>query len=304
VLKKPLAVPGTLALILVMGAACVSLSGMRWWLLLGADGIKIPLPTAVRLTWIGHFWNQVIPGAVSGDLVKMFYVGRLVPERREESWTTVAADRLIGLCALVTLSTAVALTRLDFMLARPELTAAFAFMVFVLLCFASAVVVLLLGIGTTWRVTAWARERFPKQAETLSRFYGTLRRLLASPSRVLAAFAISLLAHCLTVGYAAIFGGLFTDAFAVSDYFVLVPIALFSNAIPISPGGIGVGETVLAELLTWAGAADTASPASLGAAGTSVMIWTRVVFYSLACVGGVLYAAYRQDGLPDDEGKP
>ena len=154
----------------------------------------------------------------------------------------------------------------------------------------------MLGVGTQWRVTAWAQKRFPKPSETLGRFYGTFRRLLASPGRIVAVFVISLCAHGLTVGYAAIFGSLFTDAFSISDYFALIPIALFSNAIPMSPGGIGVGETVLAELLTWAGAAGPATPASLAKAGTSVMLWCRVVFYSLACVGGVLYAVYRQPG--------
>ena len=294
VLKLPLEVPGTLAVIVCMGALCISLSGLRWWLLLGAEGITIPVLTAIRLTWIGHFWNQVIPGAVSGDLVKMFYVGRLVPERREESWTTVVADRLIGLCGLVSLSTVVALSRLELVMARTELRVAFAFMVCVLAGFIAAVVVLALGMGTTWRITAWARGRAPKAAESMSRFYRTFRRLLTKPGRLLAAFAISVFAHCMTVGYAALFGSLFTDAFEVSEYFALVPIALFSNAIPLSPGGIGIGEKVLAQLLTWAGASGSAAPASLAKAGVSIMIWMRLVFYSLAIVGGVLYAVYRQ----------
>ena len=63
-IKRPLETPGTVLLVLCLGTIGLTMSGVRWWLLLGAVGIRIPVLAAVRLCWIGHFWNMVIPGAV------------------------------------------------------------------------------------------------------------------------------------------------------------------------------------------------------------------------------------------------
>src|SRR5262249_5856765 len=83
-----------------LATLAVLVVSFRWWLLLLAEGIEIPLGAAVRLGLIGHFWNMFLPGAVTGDLAKMYYVGPYAPGRRAEAYTTIVLDRLIGLAAL------------------------------------------------------------------------------------------------------------------------------------------------------------------------------------------------------------
>lgn len=293
-LKKPTSSPATLLAILAIGSVAISLSGVRWWILLSGEGIAVPLRTAIKLTWIGHFWNMVIPGAVSGDAVKMFYVGKMVPqEQREESWSTVFADRLIGLVALITLSAVAALASYDLIDSRPKLKATFLLMVTLLVLTAIGGVVLALGIGSSWRITAWFRQKLPF-GESLARAYQTLRRFTRRPKHVLAAFCLSFVAHCLAVTNAILLGMLFTDALQALQYFSLVPIALFSNAVPLTPGGLGIGEKVLSDLFTWAGA-GVASKAELAKAGVSVMVWLRIVYYVAAVAGGVLYALHKRE---------
>jgi uncharacterized protein (TIRG00374 family) len=296
-LKKPLQAKGTLVLVLVLGSVGLSLSGIRWWILLGGEGIRVPLVNAVQLTWIGHFWNMVIPGAVSGDAVKMFYVGKRVPpEQREESWSTVFGDRMIGLGALVTLATAAALSRPDLFWEREELRYVLGGMLVVLLGFFGAFAVIGAGIGQGWALTARVAGLLPsKLTGGLGRAYRTLQRMARRPGRFAAAFVLSLGAHVMAVTNAWILGGLFCDL-GLAEFASLFPVAMFSNVIPLTPGGgVGVGESVLGSLFRWS-AAPGADLEVLDKAGVSVMLWFRMVFFAMAALGGLLYVFYKRDG--------
>lgn len=285
-LKRALSQPLILGLVLLIGFVGISLSGLRWAILLRVEGIELPVLEVLRLNWIGHFWNMVIPGAVSGDAVKMYYVGKLAPGRREEAWTTVVADRVIGLAALVALSTLATLSSLEEVWARTELRNTFLTMLAVLAAFALGGLVLGLGVGRGSALAERVRQRAPA-ADLLRRGYHVLLRLGRRPRAVLVSFLISFVGHAMAVGNAFLLGRAAGEmAVSALNYFVLVPIALFSNALPITPGGVGVGEAVLGRLFAWSGGQEKD--------GVAVMLLIRLMFYVLATLGAVLYALYRR----------
>lgn len=282
--------PRALLLPILIGAVGISMSALRWRILLRGEGIDCSVGLALRLTWIGHFWNMVTPGAVSGDAVKMYYVGKAFPEKREEAWTTVFSDRLIGMAALVAVSTVATLVNLDFMLSRPELKGTAAVMLGVLLAMAGGFAVLSLGIGRSTGVADHLRKRLPA-VEGLRRAYHTLLRLGERPGMVLGAFTISFVAHGMAVFTAFTLGQAVGDqALSFGKYLVLFPVALFVNAVPLTPGGLGVGESVLKNLFTWSG--------GVGSDGTTIMVLYRLNFYLLAVVGALLYVLQRRDATP------
>ena len=198
--------------------------------------------------------------------------------------------------ALISLSSIAALASLDLIWPRPKLRLTFLMMIGLLILTAVGAVILALGIGRSWEITAWFRKKLPF-GDGLARAYQTLFRLTRRPKRVAAAGALSFIAHCLSVTTAILIGRLFTDGLETLQYFAVVPIGLFSNAVPLTPGGIGIGENVLADLFTWAGA-GAAPPAELASAGASVMIWIRLVYYTAAIAGGVLYALHKREAGP------
>src|SRR5262249_13698835 len=55
---------------------------------------------ALRLTFLGLFFNNVIPGATGGDVVKGVVVARENPGRGAEALVTVLVDRIFGMIAL------------------------------------------------------------------------------------------------------------------------------------------------------------------------------------------------------------
>ncbi len=283
-----------IALAIVLGAVNISTSAVRWLLLLRSEGIDCSLRLALRLTWIGHFWNMVIPGAVSGDAVKMYYIGRCAPTKREEAWTTVFVDRLIGMAALVSLSTMATLANFEFMTSRPELRNTALTMAAVLVAMAGVGAALALGVGRRSTVAVSLRARLPF-AEGLRRAYHAMLRLGQRPWTVVVAFLISLFSHgsavvtTYVVGHAA-----GEQALSLLQYCVVVPVALFANALPLTPGGIGVGEAVMGNLFDWSGGAASD--------GTTIMLLYRFMFYALAGLGAVLYVLHRGDVDPPAPG--
>ena len=85
---------------------------VRWWLLLDRAGQRIPPTEALRLHFIGGFFNSALPGLTGGDLVKAVYVARHAKEGRIRAFLSVYVDRIVGLLALGLLSAAVLLPKL------------------------------------------------------------------------------------------------------------------------------------------------------------------------------------------------
>jgi glycosyltransferase 2 family protein len=295
--RRPLSQPGSLALVLTLSTIGLSLGGVRWALLLRNEGIPVPFLKVLQLTWIGHFWNMVIPGAVSGDAVKMFYVGQQAPGRREEAWTTVLADRMIGLMALVSVGALAALANLRFMWGRTELRAIFLLMVGILAVAILGGLVLATDLGRRSRLVRELGPRIPFAAN-LVRAYDVLTRLMRKPKTVLAAFLLSFVSHSVAVTNAYLLGRAAGEVvLTATQYYVLLPVAMVSNAVPLTPfGNIGVGESVLGKLFEWSGA-----PAS---SGVTVMLLLRATLLAMALLGALLYAFYGHQAVPGQPADP
>jgi uncharacterized protein (TIRG00374 family) len=77
--------------------------GLRWWLLLRSQSIFIGFWSAVRLHFLGLFYNNCMPGSVGGDLIRAWYVTRHT-EKRFEAALSVFVDRAIGLLSTLVIA--------------------------------------------------------------------------------------------------------------------------------------------------------------------------------------------------------
>src|ERR1700761_2972375 len=64
----------------------------RWQLLLQAHNINLSLGRTFQLTFVGNFFNIALPGAVSGDFVKAFYVGKETPGMKTKAFGSILFD--------------------------------------------------------------------------------------------------------------------------------------------------------------------------------------------------------------------
>src|SRR3989338_9027646 len=105
---------------LSLGFLILVISTVRWRILKASQGIRLSFKQTLKLVFIGHFFNIVIPGTVSGDLVKVYYMTRR-KDKKMAAGFSVFMDRFVGLFMMVILTLAAVLLNYSFIQSVPEL---------------------------------------------------------------------------------------------------------------------------------------------------------------------------------------
>jgi len=220
------------------------ISGLRWKLILRALGRKLPFGTAVRFVWIGAFFSQALPGAVGGDVVRIWLYWKSGAGHRF-AINSVAIDRIIMVLSLLMLVTAV---QPGLTARNPSPMAAWLPM----LMFAMAVcgtTLLMLSDRLVTRFDRWPAIR------AIAYIAADLRATLLNPVTCIAITAISVIAYlnmAVTVWLIALALGL---PVTLMDCCILIPVVLLASIIPISVGGWGIREGAMVVLLAGIGVA-------------------------------------------------
>jgi uncharacterized protein (TIRG00374 family) len=82
----------------------VCLIGLRWWVFMRAQEIRVPAFLAIKLTFLGQFFSNFMPSAVGGDVIRAWYVSRYISKKRLQAALGVLVDRLLGLVATLILA--------------------------------------------------------------------------------------------------------------------------------------------------------------------------------------------------------
>ena len=96
----------------------------RWRMLLRVHGVQMRFWRVFELTMIGQFFSLVGVGTTGGDVFKIFYVTRAVPDRRTAVALTVLLDRVIGLVALLFFGVALSLPKIGLLFSTSNTKAA------------------------------------------------------------------------------------------------------------------------------------------------------------------------------------
>ena len=235
----------------VLISSCVFISSFRLWLLARAMAMTVSWSRCLSITYAGFFANLFLPGGSGGDAVRLAYLAACNPAgERVRVLAPVTLDRLLGLLGLLCV-TGLALPL--WLLGEAKETE-FRWLAWLalggMLALLAGLVLSLVLLGPLQR---WLEPWSAPSA-------GRVKRLLW---QVLAAFAVyrergRLLVLCLgisccnhVVGLAA----LVITARAANlgdlgwlDYALVGAFTLVANAVPLTPGGLGVGEGVFARL--------------------------------------------------------
>lgn len=227
----------------VLGALCYFLTaliaGARWWWLLKVNGTDVSLPETLRFTWIGIFFNNVVPGATGGDVVKALYIMKRCPGHRVQVLMSVVVDRVLGLGSLALLGAVVVLFALD---RYAEI--------------AIGIWGVILGVGLLGLVAFSRRLRQLVRLKTLlDRLPPKLGHLLKKVDHAVFVYrdhktviVASLLAgvgnHVLAVLSVVCMGNSLDIGMPSLEYFVLIPVINIVTAVPIAPNGWGIGESL------------------------------------------------------------
>jgi glycosyltransferase 2 family protein len=238
-------------------AGALSLQLVRWYFLVRALDLPFTLRNAFRLGLVGVFYNTFFPGSVGGDLVKAFFIAREHPERKTRAVATVIMDRALGLFGLI-LFTAV-LGSIAWADGDPRITAnpklQWLIKTMAVIAGASIAGFLLLGLLPQRRVDRFARRLkwFPKVGGSLAEFWYAVWMYRQRLRTVVLGVGLSALAHFALVFAFHTASRVFPPAnpgeqATLAEHMVIAPMGFIVQALPLTPGGVGVGEAAFAGL--------------------------------------------------------
>jgi uncharacterized membrane protein YbhN (UPF0104 family) len=269
-------------LMLAIAAICyaqVGITAARWRMLLAALEIRISFPLAWGLMMIGMLFNVVIPGAVGGDLIKGYYIARAAAERKSHAATSVLMDRVVGLIGLLFLGAAMAVANLGETLRTP---ATRSLGLLAVGGFLGGLAGLYVALMAGNRLSSWG-----VLPAVVRNVFGALHEYRRKSSVVPIALALSVANQLLSCGmYYLAMRAVGIANMPAAEFFLVVPLGLVTTALPISPGGIGVGQAAFFTLFR------IVAPA-YAAAGTDAVTVMQVMFILVCLTGIYWYVSYK-----------
>ena len=262
-------------------ASVVYLVGMfgtfvRWFFLVRVIEPKFKFSATVLLGLIGMVFNLVIPGAVGGDLIKAAYLARM-RIRKTQAIASMVIDRIVGLLGLFVLASiagafawGVATTDV-----RKLIMAAWA-------AVATGIIVLFVIFS---QVLTRMFPQLTHGQSRLSLIVSELREMSETYRGrlevVVGAAAISVCTHGLNVVAFFLVGRMLFPKLptTLAEHFLMVPLTLFSMAVPLPFGALGLSEEVGQQLFKLVGHPS----------GALAMMGFRVLMYGGAAIGACVY---------------
>jgi len=280
-------------LLFALGALCyfltAGIAGARWWWLLRVNGTDVSLFETLRFTWIGIFFNNVVPGATGGDIVKALYIMKRCPGHRVNVLVSVIVDRVLGLGSLALLGAVVVLFALD------------RFGDLALAIWGVITGVFLIGaVAFSKRLRSlvrlkWVLDRLPHRIGHLLKLVDQAVFFYRDHKWVITA---SLLAgvgnHVIAVGSVLLIGESLGVGLPPFEYFVLIPVINIVTALPIAPNGWGLGEMLYRSLFATygsvhlAGVPEAVARSTMGTRGVALSVLYRLHVTLWSLLGGLL----------------
>lgn len=232
----------------------VTLGALRWRLLMNVQGIRINRLSTMLLTFLGEFFNHLLPGAVGGDLAKAYYMIRHNNARKGATLASIFANRFIGLVTLtiIALGLLITLIATGKSMGNGMRHSAAALVIIALLAFLFT----LLSINKKLYNSGMIRKLltcFPGGGKVES-----LRQALHR-YRTMGPLLVPVVLYSLLIVIFYVMSIMFVGmSLGVSvpwyQYFVYIPVIAIMSSLPVTPGGVGVFEELLLFFLGHAGA--------------------------------------------------
>ena len=250
----------------------------RWHQLVQAQGMTFSFVDAVRLGFIGNLFNLVIPGGVGGDVIKAAFLCRMQPENKPQAVASMVLDRILGLLGLFLLASIAG--AVSFRSADPQVR---------------------LLIGLVWG--AFSAGMIGLAVVFSPTLYRPLNRLVAGRGKletivrelesiglayrkriglVVGMLGVATFVHGLFVlAFYSASAALFSTLPTLPQHFLMVPLCLFTTAVPLPFGALGLSEGISGQLFQMVHHAD----------GAIAMMAFRILMYGSGVVSAFVYLA-------------
>ncbi|HLI20114.1 MAG TPA: lysylphosphatidylglycerol synthase transmembrane domain-containing protein [Stellaceae bacterium] len=261
--------PEILALALAGALANIPLEALRWHVLLRAQGLELRLLRTTRILASSVFFANFLPGAAGGDLIRGVYIYKAAQGHRTSGLLSILIDRLLGLVAFVLLG-------LGAMLTRPG-TVASAYELAILGLSLGFIAALVASLFAGHRIALGLQRLLSGRSARLARIIEDTGAALRQYARDPRSMGLALLLSAVIVGFAVGPIVLIAEAMPFAgpsalDYGIAGLYALIANSLPVTPGGLGIGEGAFAS------ACLVLAPQAARAAYGTIFLAFRCVF--------------------------
>jgi hypothetical protein len=277
-----------LAVALLAFAPTLLIVSWRWRLLLGVHGVFLKYWRVLELNMIGQFFSAFLVGTTGGDVVKIFYVARKVPQKKAAVGFTVIVDRVIGMIAMLFLGVALSFTQLSLLMST-HFTRAFTG-TFYLFAAGGAVA----SIGATLAPLFLKRPAIRSLLEKLP-FASRVSKVLAAYEVTARAFGRNVIAMLVSIpsqlciilmGYF-ITRAMHLPPIPLVTFCAILTIVNMLIALPVSMNGVGVRELLFKSFL-----------GLVGIDGDKAVTFSLTFFVlnlAWSLLGGAFYLLYRHE---------
>ena len=229
----------------------------RWYLLLKSQDIRIAVGAALKVNFLGMFYNNFLLSSIGGDVLRAWYITKHTSKKVEAAFS-VLVDRFIGLLSILIM----ALTALFFLPGKDVLLAhraevgesSLKNIVMNPHLWWSAAIIAVSVMAAIVLIPATRRavlRVLKKVNEKKYRLLSAVVLYFKRPKAVCFATFVTFVSQILTIIGMVIIGRNLSIDCPAKYYFVFFPIGWLVASLPISPGGIGVLEFGLVSLFSF-----------------------------------------------------
>lgn len=259
----------------IVGAAVES---RRLGVLFRSQGMTVPFRYGYQLTAIAAFFSLCIPGGTGGDVMKLYYLTSRYRGKGLEVATVLLIDRVMAMFALLGLLVLLALAEGSLMWHQPVIR--------LLILGAAGLMAALPCCGALiWssrvRSSRWygaVLSKAPMRSH-IERVIGAAYAFREHKTALAKAAGLSFMGHVLLACTFAAAGTVVLPGAPVLVVCMLALLGMFANALPITPGGLGVGESAFQGLFALAGFSGGAPLMLSWRAGMAVQCLIGCVLY-------------------------
>jgi uncharacterized protein (TIRG00374 family) len=237
--------------IIILFLLGIILSAYRWYLLNSAQGISLNFTQTLVATYLGLAFNNLLPGAIGGDILRSYYLFKKEPNKKSIGLISVFLDRMLGFIGLMALICTVVIFHMSQLHKQPHLF----YLLFLFALFCSSVLIAFLGLMVLPHRLGMINaleKRFPHKrwATSLVSLLKALQTFQLPKITILKCLLISILLQLLATAAIIITVKIMgLPVLGLSDYIIAFSITQVVNLIPVTPGGIGIGEMAFANIL-------------------------------------------------------
>jgi uncharacterized protein (TIRG00374 family) len=226
-----------------------ALSALRWKILLSTQNITHSPSELLRVVFIGQFLNNVLPvGGAGGDAFRIAYVLKNDIGHRASAVLSIIVDRVMGLYGLIVVASTMILIEWKLVVSQDLLLIMAAGVIGVLFGIPMALPILHRMLKSPVIHSLLGKLRFlPSGHEWIMLLDQSLIRYRRHIGEAMLALLISISIHCITLASFLILAS--KGEWSLQG--LSATLGWLSNLIPVTPGGLGIGETVFDQIYRW-----------------------------------------------------